>query len=187
MNEPTRCPWCLSHPLSVIYHDTEWGVVKAADNDQFEHLCLEVFQTGLSWLTILKKREAFRAAFAGFDPHLVAKFDERDAERLLADAGIIRNRRKIEATIHNAGLFIQVSGQYGSFAKFMERYRPAHPLVHKDQSTIPATSPESVALAKELKRLGFRHLGPTTIYAHMQSVGIVDDHIDTCWRYGKSK
>jgi len=176
-----RCPWCLSHPLLVEYHDNEWGRLKPDDTDQFEHLCLEVFQTGLSWLTILKKRSAFRQAFAGFDPAIVARFGEDDIQRLMADAGIIRNLRKITAVIHNAGLFLKISEQYGSFSRFLENFKPIQPVVHQDQSTIPATSSESVALSVELKRLGFKHLGPTTVYAHMQSVGLVNDHVEGCW------
>lgn len=174
-----RCWWCGSLPEYVRYHDEEWGRPVRGDRALYERMSLEAFQSGLSWLTILRKREAFRAAFAGFDPERVAAFDENDVERLLHDAGIVRNRAKIEATIANASA---VLGLEGSLTDLVWSYAPAdgrtRPAVVAD---VPATTPESVAMAKELKRGGFRFVGPTTAYAMMQACGLVDDHIEGCW------
>jgi DNA-3-methyladenine glycosylase I len=175
-----RCGWATSAPEYVAYHDDEWGVPLHGRNPLFERVSLEAFQSGLSWLIILRKRPAFRAAFAGFDVDAVAQFGDADVTRLLADAGIVRNRAKIEATIANAHA-IQDNVPEGldtllwSFAPNGRR-RP------RTLADVPSTSPESVAMAKELKRRGFRFVGPTTAYAAMQATGIVDDHVATCWR-----
>jgi DNA-3-methyladenine glycosylase I len=176
-----RCAWALSAPEYVAYHDDEWGRPLHGEHALFERLSLEAFQSGLSWLVILRKRPAFRVAFAGFDIDAVADYGPSDVDRLLADQGIVRNRAKIEATIANARA-IRSSVAEGldellwSFAPPATRARPA------TLADVPATSAESVAMAKELKRRGFRFVGPTTAYALMQATGMVDDHVATCWR-----
>jgi DNA-3-methyladenine glycosylase I len=172
-----RCWWSLSSPEYVDYHDEEWGRPVLDDDRMFERLCLEGFQAGLSWLTILRKREAFRAAFADFRIDRVAAFDARDVERLLGDDRIVRNRRKIEATIENA----RRARELGSFAAFVWSFAPRRPRSPKRRSDLPASTPESEALARELKRLGFRFVGPTTAYALMQACGLVNDHLAGCW------
>lgn len=173
-----RCPWGLSTPDYVAYHDTEWGRPVRDDDGLFERLTLEAFQSGLSWLTILRKRENFRAAFAGFRIDEVAEFDERDRERLLADAGIVRNRAKIDATLHNAKAAAALGdGLTDVIWAFAQPNRPA-PVTLDD---IPAQTAESKALSKELKRQGFVFVGPTTAYALMQAVGLVNDHLRDCW------
>ena len=173
-----RCGWGTSTPEYIAYHDHEWGRVVRDDTRLFEKLCLEAFQSGLSWLTILRKRESFRAAFDGFDAEKVASYGEAEIERLLNDPGIVRNRAKIEATIHNAraidDLPVPLSELLWSFAP---EPRPAR-LGRLDQ--IPATTAESKAMAKDLKKRGFRFVGPTTAYALMQSMGMVDDHLAGC-------
>jgi DNA-3-methyladenine glycosylase I len=172
-----RCFWATSAPEYVEYHDTEWGRPVRTDDGLFERLCLEAFQSGLSWLTILRKREAFRAAFAGFRIEKVATFGEDDRERLLADAGIVRNRAKIDAAMQNAraaaDLPAGLTDLLWSFAP-PPRRRP------RSRAEVPASTPESKAMAKELKRHGFRFVGPTTAYAMMQATGMVDDHLDGC-------
>jgi DNA-3-methyladenine glycosylase I len=176
-----RCGWATSAPEYVAYHDDEWGRPLHGESALFERLSLEAFQSGLSWLVILRKRPAFRTAFAGFDVDAVAGFDDADVLRLLADAGIVRNRAKIDATIANARA-IRTSVPDGldallwSFAPTGRRKRP------RSLSEVPASSPESVAMANELKRRGLRFVGPTTAYALMQATGMVDDHVKTCWR-----
>ncbi|TLF75957.1 DNA-3-methyladenine glycosylase I [Nocardia cyriacigeorgica] len=176
--EPVRCPWSLESQLYRDYHDTEWGRPLHGDDAMFERLCLEAFQSGLAWITILRKRPAFRAAFAGFAIEKVARFDDTDRERLLADAGIVRNRAKIDAAIANAkvarDLDTSLSELIWSFAP-PPRPRP------RTLADVPAVTPESTALAKELKRRGFRFVGPTTAYALMQATGLVDDHLADCW------
>jgi DNA-3-methyladenine glycosylase I len=166
-------------PLYEAYHDEEWGRPVRDERGIYERLCLEAFQSGLSWLVILRKRPAFRAAFAGFDPAVVARFDDADVARLLADAGIVRNRLKIEATVANARAVLELDTPLDellwSFAPATHR-RPA------TLAEVPAVSPESTAMAKELKRRGLRFVGPTTCYALMQAAGLVDDHVQTCWR-----
>jgi DNA-3-methyladenine glycosylase I len=171
----------------VAYHDTEWGVPVHDDTELFERLALESFQAGLSWSTILNKREAFRAAFRGFDPSVVARFDDDDRARLMADAGIVRNRAKIDATIGNAAGVLQVAREFGSFDAYLASMVPGPPKRLPPGSTgedIPASTPVSDALSKELKRRGFRFVGSTITYAFMQSVGLVDDHLPGCFRYG---
>jgi DNA-3-methyladenine glycosylase I len=176
-----RCAWANSAPEYVAYHDEEWGTALHGDGALFERMSLEAFQSGLSWLIILRKRPAFRAAFAGFDLGAVAGFGAKDVDRLLADAGIVRNRAKIEATISNARAALAAVPEgldelLWSFAPTRRRRRP------RTLADVPATSTESVAMAKELKRRGFRFVGPTTAYALMQATGMVDDHVATCWR-----
>ena len=177
----TRCGWATGTPEFIAYHDQEWGEPLHGDRALFERLSLEAFQSGLSWLIILRKRTAFREAFAEFDPALVARFDEAAIERLMADAGIVWNRAKIVATVHNAGRVLELDRPLDellwSFAPDRAtRRRPA------DLSEVPSTSPESTAMARELKRQGFRFVGPTTCYALMQAAGLVDDHVRDCWR-----
>jgi DNA-3-methyladenine glycosylase I len=177
-----RCAWGTSSPEYVAYHDDEWGTPLRGDDALFERLCLEAFQSGLSWLTILRKRPAFRSAFAGFAIDAVAAFTEEDEARLMADAGIVRNRAKITAAVRNAraaqDLPDGLSNLLWSFAPVGPRTRPA------TLADVPATSPESVAMAKELKRRGFVFVGPTTAYALMQATGMVDDHVADCFRAG---
>lgn len=178
-----RCPWAGSTPDYLDYHDTEWGVPVRGESALFERITLEAFQSGLSWLTILRKREAFRAAFAGFDPELVATFDDVDRARLMADAGIVRNRLKVEAAITNARAVLGLRDAGGLDAVFWS-FAPERHARPTDVSQLRTTSPESVALAKALKRAGFVFVGPTTMYAAMQACGVVDDHIEGCHRAG---
>jgi DNA-3-methyladenine glycosylase I len=179
-NDLVRCAWADSAPEYAAYHDEEWGTPLRGDDALFERLCLEAFQSGLSWITILRKRPAFRSAFAGFAIDAVAAFDADDEARLMADAGIVRNRAKVAAAINNARAAQQqpegLTDLLWSFAPGDERPRPA------TLADVPATSPESVAMAKELKRRGFVFVGPTTAYALMQATGMVDDHVATCFR-----
>ncbi len=172
-----RCWWGVSTPEYVRYHDEEWGRPVRDDRALFEKLCLEAFQSGLSWLTILRKRENFRAAFAGFEIERVAAFGDADVERLLADAGIVRNRAKIEAAIANARA---VTALDVPLAELLWSVAPAARARPRTPADVPASTPESVARAKELKRRGFRFVGPTTAYAMMQACGLVDDHIEGC-------
>lgn len=172
-----RCWWGVSAPDYVRYHDEEWGRPVRDDDGLFERLCLEGFQSGLSWLTILRKREAFRAAFAGFRIAAVARFDGRDVERLMADAGIVRNRRKIEATIANARAAAELDG---SLAELVWSFAPQARPAPRGPGDVPAVTPESTALARELKRRGFTFVGPTTVYALMQACGLVNDHLEGC-------
>lgn len=170
-------------PLYEVYHDTEWGVAVEDSPDErelFERLCLEAFQSGLAWITILRKREAFRNAFAGFDPAVVAAFDDDDVERLMADAGIVRNRAKVLAAIAGARALVALHDRGERLRDVLERHRPEVPGVPQTFADVPASTPASAALAKELKALGFRFIGPTTAYAAMQAVGVVDDHLATC-------
>jgi DNA-3-methyladenine glycosylase I len=182
--EPLRCPWPGSDPLCQRYHDTEWGFPVTSDTRLFEKLCLEGFQSGLSWLTILRKRENFRAAFAGFDIDSVAAFGEPDIDRLQADAGIVRHRGKIVSTINNARHAQAVRTEFGSLATYFWRFEP-HPDERPadfswDTLRTIATSPASVRLSKDLKKRGFSFVGPTTCYAFMQAMGMVNDHMDGC-------
>lgn len=179
-----RCPWCLSTPEYLAYHDTEWGFPVADDRRLFEKLCLEGFQSGLSWRTILAKREHFRAAFDGFDVERVARYGARDVERLLADAGIVRHRGKIEATIQNARCAIDLAGREGSLAAFFWRHEP-DPAAQGTPAT-RSTSGESEAISKALKKQGWRFVGPTTVYAFMQAMGLVNDHLEGCHARAKA-
>ena len=170
----------------VAYHDDEWGVPVHDDVELFERLALESFQAGLSWSTILRKREAFRTAFRGFDPVLVAAFDQDDRARLMADAGIVRNGAKIDATIGNAAAFLATAAEHGSFDAYLATIVPRPPArlpLTAVSGEIPDTTPVSDALSKDLKRRGFRFVGSTIVYAFMQSVGLVDDHLPGCFRY----
>lgn len=174
-----RCGWCGDDPLYREYHDEEWGREKRGDDSLFELLSLEGFQAGLSWLTILRKRESFREAFAGFSIARVAEFGEDDVERLLGNAGIVRHRGKIEATIGNAGAALELTEGLSDFVwAFAPPPRTERPTGMGD---LPAATPESTALSKELKRRGFGFVGPTTVYAFMQSAGMVDDHLEGCY------
>ncbi len=177
-----RCMWADSAPEYRAYHDTEWGFPVSDDVRLFEKLSLEGFQAGLSWLTILRKREAFRRAFAGFEPARVARFGEGDVARLLADAGIVRHRGKIEAVINNAGRALELVAAEGSLARFIWGYEPPPRTGRFDRARLAelAVTGESTALAKELKRRGWRFVGPTTVYAFMQAMGLVNDHLDGC-------
>ncbi len=171
----------------VAYHDDEWGVPVEDDVELFERLALESFQAGLSWSTILRKREAFRAAFRGFDPTVVAMFDDDDRARLIADAGIVRNRAKIDATIGNAVAFLATGAEFGSFVPYLRSVVPSPPArqpAGASPGTVPASTPVSDALSVDLRRRGFRFVGSTIAYAFMQSVGLVDDHLPGCFRYG---
>jgi DNA-3-methyladenine glycosylase I len=180
-----RCPWpTAGDPLYLAYHDEEWGVPVHDDRKIYEFLVLEVFQAGLSWRTVLYKRANFRKAFAGFDYRKVARFGRRDVARLLKDAGIIRNRLKIEATIHNAQRFLEVRREYGTFANYMWSWVKGQPIVHRFRTLkdYPPYTDEAAAWAMDLKKRGFKFLGPTVVYAHMQAVGMVNDHTVDCFR-----
>ncbi len=185
-SQKQRCWWCGTDPLYVAYHDTEWGVPVHDDGKLFEMLLLESFQAGLSWITILRKRENFRKAFAQFRPDKVARFGNRERARLLKDEGIVRNRAKIDAAIGNARAFLDVQDEFGSFDSYIWRFtgnkvlRSSAPLSKK---TIRSTSPESDAMSKDLKARGFRFVGSTVCYAHMQATGMVDDHVQGCFKY----
>jgi DNA-3-methyladenine glycosylase I len=179
-----RCRWCESTPAYQAYHDNEWGFPVTDDRRLFEKLCLEGFQAGLSWLTILNKREAFRQGFAQFDAKKVARFGAKDIERLLADAGIVRHRGKIESAINNAKRLLELRDEFGSLAAYAWRYEP-DPASRPGRITHEAlramtTSPESVAMSKDLKKRGWSFVGPTTVYAFMQAMGLVNDHIEGC-------
>jgi DNA-3-methyladenine glycosylase I len=180
MTEIQRC-WESSDPDYNRYHDEEWGRPVTDEHGLYERLCLEGFQSGLSWLTILRKREAFRAAFAGFDPDSVARFDERDAERLLGDAGIVRHRGKIEAAIANARATVELRERGVPLPELVWSHRPERHRSPRGRSDWQATSPESVALSKTLKAAGFRFVGPTTVYSTLQACGVVNDHLVTCF------
>jgi len=191
MSQPVqRCPWpTFGDPLYLKYHDLEWGVPVRNDQKIFEYLVLEAFQAGLSWRTVLYKRENFRKAFVDFDFHKVARFTRRDQLRLLKDAGIIRNQAKIKATINNAQRILEVRKEFGTFSKYMWSRVNGKPIVHKLRTLqdCPPFTDEAVAWAKDLKARGFQFLGPCVIYAHMQAVGMVNDHTVTCFRYQELK
>jgi DNA-3-methyladenine glycosylase I len=180
-----RPPWAAVDPLMREYYDTEWGMPVRDERGLFERLSLEAFQSGLSWATILRKREAFRSAFRGFDPDAVARFDDADRERLLADAGIVRNRLKIDATITNARATVALREQ-GGLVDLVWSHRPAETPRPVELADVPTTSPESVALSKSLKAVGFAFVGPTTMHALMEATGIVDTHLVDSHRRGSS-
>ncbi|HEY6078885.1 MAG TPA: DNA-3-methyladenine glycosylase I [Polyangiaceae bacterium] len=179
-----RCGWAGEDPTYVAYHDTEWGVPVRDDRTLFEFLVLEGAQAGLSWITILRKRDAYRKAFAGFDPEKVARFNAKKVEALLQDAGIVRNRLKVESAIKNARAFLAVQEELGSFSDYQWAFVDGKPLQNRYASLkeVPARTPISDALSKDLKKRGFNFVGSTIIYAHMQAVGMVNDHVDTCFR-----
>ncbi len=180
-----RCAWAGNDPLYRAYHDREWGVPVHDDRILFEFLTLEGAQAGLSWITILRKREAYRAAFAGFDPELVARFDEAKAAELLANPGIVRNRLKVESTITNARAFLKVQEEFGSFDAYQWRFVDGRPMRNawRSMAEVPASTPESDALSRDLKRRGFRFVGTTICYSHMQAIGMVNDHTVDCFRW----
>lgn len=184
MQEPKRCGWCLSSDLYKNYHDDEWGVPVYDDQKLFEFLILETFQAGLSWITILKKRDNFRLAFDDFDYLKVAQYSEDKIQELLLDAGIIRNQLKIRAAVSNAVAFMKVQEEFGSFSKYIWKFTDGKPIDNKRQSLkdVPATSPLSDEISKDLKKLGFKFVGSTVVYAHMQATGMVNDHVEDCWR-----
>ena len=184
MKEVKRCHWVGSDPLYVEYHDTEWGVPLHDDRKLFEFLVLEAAQAGLSWITILRKRENYRAAFADFDAEAVARFNRRSVERLLRDPGIVRNRQKVEAAVGNARAFLAVQQEFGSFDRYVWRFVDGKPIQGRWKTTrdVPAKTRESEAMSKDLIQRGFRFVGPTICYAHMQATGMVNDHQLDCFR-----
>lgn len=181
----TRCPWCLGFEQYVDYHDEEWGVPVYDDRIHFEFLVLESAQAGLSWATILKKRDGYRKAFADFDYEIVADFPASYVEELLQDKSIIRNRLKIQGAINNAKRFMEVQREFGSFSDYIWGFVGGKPIKNrlKGRENAPATTPESDRLAKDMKKRGFKFLGSTTLYAHMQATGLVNDHLMECFRY----
>ena len=183
-----RCPWVgVENPLMVEYHDREWGVPVHDDRKHFEFLVLEGAQAGLSWAIVLKKREGYRRAFEGFDPQRVARFSARQIEKLALDSGIIRNRMKIEAALRNARAFLKIQEEFESFDSYCWRFVDGRPRLNrwKSMRQIPATSPQSNAFSKDLQNRGFSFVGSTIVYAHMQAVGMVNDHLVDCFRYGE--
>lgn len=189
MPDKNRCAWAVKTDIERAYHDTEWGTPRRDDAGQFEFLVLESAQAGLSWLTILKKREGYRKAFANFDPVKVAAFSEKDVGRLMLDEGIVRNRKKIESAISNARIFLDLAAKHGSFSQYIWSFVDGKPIVNAwtDMRHVPPTSPVSDAMAKEFKRLGFRFLGSTVLYAHMQATGLINDHLLTCFRHAECR
>lgn len=182
--QKSRCPWCLGFPEYIAYHDQEWGVPVYEDRTHFEFLVLESAQAGLSWATILKKREGYRRAFANFDYLQVAQFPESFVEELLQDKGIVRNALKIRAAINNAQRFQEIQAEFGSFTAYIWAFVGGQSIQNKISpgDPYPATSPESDRLAKDMKKRGFKFLGSTVLYAHMQATGLVNDHLETCFR-----
>ena len=185
MTDVNRCSWCGNDPLYVAYHDQEWGVPVYDDRTLFEFLILEGAQAGLSWSTILKKREGYRAAFDGFDAEKVARYDGIKISALLTDPGIVRNQLKIGSAVTNAQAFLKIQGEWGSFSDYLWSFVDGRPIQNARRSLaeIPAKTPLAEALSKDLKKRGFRFVGPTIIYAHMQATGMVNDHLVTCFRY----
>jgi DNA-3-methyladenine glycosylase I len=181
----TRCGWAGNDPLYIAYHDEEWGVPVHDDRKLFEFILLEGAQAGLSWITILRKREAYRAAFAGFDPAEVARFDARKVKSLLKDASIVRNRAKVASAIGNAAAFLKVQEEFGSFDAYIWRFVEGRPKrnVWKSLKQIPVDTKESRAMSKDLRERGFRFVGPTICYSHMQATGMVNDHLLDCFRH----
>jgi len=188
MTERKRCAWCGNDPLYQQYHDREWGVPCRDDQTLFEYVTLEGAQAGLSWITVLRKRETYRKAFAQFDVHKVAAFDQADIERLLEDQGIVRNRLKVASTISNARLFIEIQKEYGSFSDYIWDFVDNMPIVNHWSSLaeIPVSTELSDRISKELKKRGFKFFGTTICYAFLQAVGVVNDHTTDCFRYGQT-
>jgi DNA-3-methyladenine glycosylase I len=182
-----RCDWCIGNPLYEKYHDEEWGVPVFDDNTLFEFLILETFQSGLSWITVLRKRENFRAAFDNFDYKKVSKYNQEKIDTLLENAGIIRNKLKVKATITNAQCFMAIQDEFGSFSKYIWKFTEGKPIKNtfKNMSEIPANTNLSDTISKDLKKRGFKFVGTTVIYAHMQATGMVNDHIVDCFRYNE--
>jgi len=187
MSEKTRCPWAGDLPIYIDYHDNEWGRPVHDDRKLFEMLILEGAQAGLSWITVLKKREAYREAFDGFDPNIIAKYDDKKIEELMANPGIIRNLLKINGAVTNAKLFLEIVDKYGSFDKFIWAYVDYKPIVNRREKLedVPATTPISDKISKDLKKMGFKFVGSTIIYAFMQATGMVNDHLADCFVYGE--
>jgi len=185
--EKTRCAWAGTDPLYVAYHDREWGVPVHRDRKLFEMLTLEGAQAGLAWITILRKRENYRKAFCGFDPAKVACFNKRQVNKLLQDPGIVRNRAKVESTVQNARVFLEIRGEFGTFNKFCWQFVDGEPRINRRRSmkNLPAKTEQSTALSKELLRRGMRFVGPTICYAFMQAVGMVNDHTVRCFRHAE--
>jgi len=183
--EKKRCPWPVTDPLYIDYHDREWGTPVHDERKHFEFLVLETMQAGLSWHIILKKRENFRTAFGGFDPARVARYNERKIQSLLEDSGIVRNRLKIRAAVHNAKRFLKVQKEFGSFDSYLWGFVGGKPVHHKWKrlGQIPASTPLSDRVSKDLKSRGFKFTGTTVVYAHLQAVGVVNDHLVGCFRY----
>lgn len=184
MEEKTRCKWCVGIDIYEKYHDEEWGVPVYEDQKLFEFLILETFQAGLSWITILKKRENFKVAFDDFDYKKVALYTEDKIQELLQDAGIIRNKLKVYAAVTNALAFMKVQEEFGSFSKYIWKFTNGQPIQNNRQALqeVPATTPLSDEISKDLKKRGFKFVGSTVIYAHMQGTGMVDDHVADCWK-----
>ncbi len=182
-----RCGWCGIDPLYVAYHDVEWGVPVRDDRKLFEFLVLEGAQAGLSWSTILRKREGYRVAFDGFDPVKVASYDEDRISQLLADPGIVRNRQKVRSTVSNACAFLAVQQEFGTFSHYIWSFTDGTPIQNswRTLDQIPSTSPLAEAISRDLKSRGFRFVGPTIVYAHMQATGMVNDHLVTCFRHAE--
>ncbi|WP_129793175.1 DNA-3-methyladenine glycosylase I [Sphingosinicella sp. CPCC 101087] len=182
---PPRCAWCGNDPLMIEYHDREWGVPVHDDQRLFEFLVLEGAQAGLSWRTILNKREDYRRAFVGFDPRAISQFGPKDVERLLADSGIVRNRLKVEGAIRSAAAFLAVQEEFGSFGAYVWKFVGGKPVDHRIGSSadLAARTTESDAMSKDLQRRGFKFVGPTICYAFMQAVGMVNDHETSCFRH----
>ncbi len=180
-----RCPWCLGFEQYAQYHDEEWGVPVHDDRKHFEFLILEGAQAGLSWSTILKKREGYRKAFADFDPEKVARFTPARVEKILKDPGIVRNKLKVTAAVNNAKRFLEVQKEFGTFDNYIWKFVKGKPIVnkHKTTKTVKPTTRESDALSADLIKRGFKFVGSTVIYAHMQACGLVNDHLVSCWRY----
>ena len=189
MKEKQRCSWCLGDPLYMAYHDTEWGVPLYDEQKLFEFLILETFQAGLSWITVLKKRENFRAAFDQFDYTKIENYTASKVEALMNNPNIIRNRLKIKATISNAKAFIKIQQEEGSFSTYIWRFLDGKPLQNQFDSNkeIPAYTALAETISKDLKRRGFKFIGPTVVYAHMQATGMVNDHVTDCFRYNEVK
>jgi DNA-3-methyladenine glycosylase I len=188
MDDRTRCPWCLKFDQYIRYHDEEWGVPVHDDQTHFEFLILEGAQAGLSWATILQKREGYRKAFAGFEAAKVARFTDARLEKILLDPGIVRNRLKVYAARTNAQQFLKVQQEFSSFDKYIWGFVGGKPIVNRPRTLkdVPATTKESDALSKDLIKRGFKFVGSTVIYAHMQACGLVNDHLVSCWRYPSS-
>jgi DNA-3-methyladenine glycosylase I len=179
-----RCKWCVGIPIYEAYHDLEWGVPVYDDPTLFEFLILETFQAGLSWITILKKRENFRLAFDQFDYQKIALYNETKIQELLQDSGIIRNQLKVRSAVANAIAFMEVQQEFGSFSKYIWQFTDGKPIINTPQhlKEVPATSPLSDAISKDLKKRGFKFVGSTVVYAYMQATGMVDDHVVDCWK-----
>ncbi|MFZ3577560.1 DNA-3-methyladenine glycosylase I [Virgibacillus sp. DJP39] len=184
-----RCDWVTSDPVYIDYHDNEWGRPTHNDTELFEMLCLEGAQAGLSWITILKRRENYRKAFDNFNPDLIKDYDEEKIQELLQDEGIIRNKLKVRSVVNNAQAFLKVQKEFGSFDSYIWSFVDGEPILNnwKDHSEVPASTEESVKMSKDLKKRGFKFIGPTICYAYMQSTGMVNDHVKECFLYHGSK